>query len=133
MNTRITYEYRDGANYRFHADIVAAGAMTDALWARIKAACEDGERFLAHQVGLPEVFGFLPGDHIYAPEYCHEGYPFDAEADHCWHTFGSDAWELTTDAPTGPVSVEELVNDFEQAASVGWKVFDPVERFGLRT
>ena len=133
MNTRITYEYRDGANYRFHADVVLADAMTDELWARIRAACQDGEMFIAHQVALPEVFGFLPGDHIYAPEFCHEGYPFEEDTDHCWHGFGPDpdVWELTGDPPTGDLTVERLVEAFESAAMAGWKVFDPAERFGL--
>jgi hypothetical protein len=133
VNTRIIYEYRDGANYRFHSELVVAGEMTEALWARIRAACQDGDRFIADQVGLPEVFGFLPGDHIYAPEYAYSGYPFDQEVDHCWHHLAQDpdGWELTGDEPTGALTVELLVNAFEQAAAVGWRVFDPAERFGL--
>jgi hypothetical protein len=131
VNTRITYEYRDGAGNTFPMEVVLAGAMTDALWARICAACSDGCQFIAEQVGLPEVFGFLPGDHIYAPEYCATGYPFDQEVDHCWHRFSEAPWELTREEPTGDLTVALLVNAFEQAAAVGWKVFDPAERFGL--
>jgi len=132
VNTRITYEYRDGGSNRFWTDLVLGGEMTEEVWARIRAACGEGCRFIAEQVGLPEVFGFLPGDHIYAPEYCSTGYPFDQDVDHCWHRFpDDDPWELTRESPTGALTVDELVNAIEQAAAVGWKVFDPAERFGL--
>jgi len=132
VNTRISYEYRDGGNNRFDADMVLGGTMTEELWRRITAACHEGDQFIAGQVGLPEVFGFLPGDHIYAPEYCCTGYPFDDAVDHCWHRFPREgAWESTRESPTGALTVGELVNAFEQAAALGWKVFDPAERFGL--
>jgi hypothetical protein len=132
VNTRITYEYRDGGNNRFWTDLILVGAMTQESWERIRAACHDGDQFIAEQVGLPDVFGFLPGDHIYAPEYCSTGYPFDQEVDHCWHRLpAEDPWELTREEPTGDLTVALLVNGFEQAAAVGWKVFDPAERFGL--
>jgi len=131
VNTRISYEYRDGGGNCFPVEVVLGGAMTEHLWARIRAACHEGTQFIADQVGLPEVFGFMPGDHIYAPEYCSTGYPFDDDVDHCWHRFpDADAWELTREEPTGDLTAGLLVNAFEQAAVVGWRVFDPAERFG---
>ena len=134
MNTRIHYEYRDGSNYRFHGSIVAGGEMTPVLWARMRRACDSGAEcgFIAHQVGIPEVFGFLPGPHVtWLPEG--EAPAYDEENDHCWHrlTDASGAWELTSDAATDGRAVEELVGAFEVAAKTGWKVFDPAERFGL--
>jgi hypothetical protein len=132
VNTRIRYEYRDGANYHFQGEVVVAGRMTPALWKRLRAACSaDADHgFIAHQVGLTEVFGYLPGPHITwlpageAPEY-------DEENDHCWHRLPEEpnAWELTTDSPTDTRCVEELVDQFECASKAGWRVFDPAERF----
>jgi hypothetical protein len=134
VNTRIHYEYRDGANYHFHGSIVVAGEMTPRLWARIGTACDSGtdRGFIAHQVGIPEVFGYLPGPHINwlpsgeAPEY-------DEDIDHCWHRLVDDpnAWELTTDAPTDKRSVLEIATAFEEVAKKGWRFFDPAGRFGL--
>lgn len=58
MNTRLTYEYRDGGCNRFFTDVVLAGEMTDRRWTRIRGICNDGDQFIAHQVGLREVFSF---------------------------------------------------------------------------
>ena len=133
MNTGIHYEYRDGSNYRFHGWFVAAGEMTDQLWARVRAACADGEVFIAHQVGIPEVFGYLPGTHVYSAEHVETGFTYDEDNDHCWHRFHDDpgAWALTNDAPTDERTVEGLVAAFEAAVRTGWQVFDPAERFEL--
>jgi len=135
MNTRITYEYRDGANYHFHSSVVLAGEMTPELWARILATLNkevDGG-FIAHQVGLPEVFGYIGGKHIDSVEHRDSGYEYDKDNDHCWHRFTQDpdVWELVDQPPTGKRDVEELVTEFEAAARSRWRVFDPVERFGL--
>jgi len=134
MNTRVDYEYRDGANYRFHASVVVAGEMTDALWRRLRAACDpETEGFIAHQVGFPEVFGFLPGQHIGDPESESTGYRYDEETDHCWHSLsnGDEPWGLTHDVPTDSRTVEQVVKAFEAAKAAGWKPFDPAERFEL--
>jgi len=133
MNTRIVYEYRDASNYHFHGEVIIAGEMTTEYWERIRATCEDREFFIAHQVRLPEVFGFLPGPHIHEKRRRHTGYPFDPEDDHCWHRFGADpgCWKITKAVRTDPRSVLLLVRSFEKAAKSGWKVFDPEERLGL--
>lgn len=132
MNTRLTYEYRDGGCNRFFTDVVLAGEMTDRRWTRIRGICNDGDQFIAHQVGLREVFSFLPGDHILPFECRETGYPYHESIDHCWHHFAPpNAWELTGEPPRVAVSVTELVALFEVAARSGWQVFDPAERFGL--
>jgi hypothetical protein len=135
MNTQITYEYRDGANYRFHNTVIFAGEMTPELWARIRATLDEEVEggFIADQVGLPQVFGYLGGKHIDSEEHKDSGYEYDEENDHCWHRFADDseAWELTEQPPTDGRTVQELVGVFEGAALKGWKVFDPAERFGL--
>ncbi len=134
MNTRIHYEYRDGANYRFDGSIVAAGELTPDLWRRIRGACDTGAEygFIAHQIGFPEVFGYLPGPHIsWLP--LGEAPAYDEENDHCWHRLvdDPDAWELTSDAPTDGRTITELVAAFESTAKTGWRVFDPAKRFSL--
>lgn len=135
MNTEITYEYRDWANYRFHATIVVAGELTADMWARMRASCSKDTDcgFIAHQVGLPEVFGYRPGSHIYSADHVRTGYDYDEENDHCWHRFadGDENWCLTTRDPTDKRTALQLVEAFEAASNAGWKSFDPAERFGL--
>lgn len=131
MNTRIHYEYRDAGNNRFGGEIVVPGTMTNALWLRLKKAQDPAaEGFIAHQVGIPEVFGYLPGDHV-ADQTLADGYPYDEETDHCWHRLsdGDDAWALVTDPPTDDRTVDQVVRAFEEARKTGWKSFDPRKRF----
>jgi hypothetical protein len=134
VNTRIRYEYRDGANYRFPGEVVIGGPMTSSAWESIRTACDHDTEggFIAHQVRFPEVFGFLPGPHVRSAEHAATGYPFDPDNDHCWHHFVAETpWELTTARATVPVSVKYLVQAFELAKRSGWRVFDPAERFGF--
>jgi hypothetical protein len=135
MNTAITYEYRDGANYRFHNTLIFAGEMTAELWARLLATLNEEVvgGFIADQVDLPQVFGYLGGKHIDSDEHKNSGYEYDEQNDHCWHRFADDpgSWELTEAQPTDKRTVRELVGVFEAAVQKGWKVFDPGERFGL--
>lgn len=129
MNTRIKYEYRDGANYRFHGDIIVRGEMNEQLWRRLRKTQDpDTEGFIAHQVLLPEVFGYLPGDHIGDATHP-DGYPYDDKNDHCWHRLCENGWELVSSKPTDNRSVNDLVKAFEAAKHQGWKPFDPKTRF----
>lgn len=132
MNTRIRYEYRDASNYYWHGELVVSGEMTAELWQRIRKACESGRDFIAHQVGITEVFGYRPGPH-HDDSDRPDGYPYDEDDDHCWHAFEDDpgAWEVTTDAPTDERTVKQLVAAFEISFEAGWIVFHPAERFGL--
>lgn len=136
MNTEITYEYRDGANYRFHTSVVVAGEMTPKLWARIRATLDEDVEggFIADQVGLPQAFGYLGGSHIYSDEQKDSGYDYDEEIDHCWHRFADDdqlSVKVTAREPTDKRTVEQLAAAFEAAAKAGWRIFDPADRFGL--
>jgi hypothetical protein len=127
MNTKLWYEYRDGANWRFPGAVVVEGEMTPDLWARLRAACEEGEYFFARQVGLAERFAYVAGPHIADPSLQETGYPYDVDLDHCWHRIADDpgAWELTDDQPTDGRTVEEVVLAFEQARHAGWCVPEP--------
>ncbi len=131
MNTLVSYEYRDGSNYHWHGSLVLSGEMSAGLWKRIRSACHDGEFFIAHQVGLSEVFGYTPGPHQDV-EHRQTGYPYDEEDDHCWHRFPDDprAWEVTNHMATDPRDVRGLGRIFE-ASKGRWQVFDPAERFGF--
>jgi hypothetical protein len=134
VNTRLRYEHRDGANYRFHGEVVIAGEMTAGLWARIVNACDKDTEggFIAHQVKLPEVFGYLPGPHIASSEHASTGYAYDPDNDHCWHHFVAETpWKLTTARANGRISVKYLVQAFEAAVRHGWRIFDPAERFNV--
>src|SRR5437867_2519211 len=112
MNTEIRYEYRDAGNYRFHGSIIVAGKMTDALWQRMLSSQDSGaEGFIAHQVRIPEVFGFLPGPHIQESGYRGTGFPYDEEDDHCWHRLadGEEPWKVVEQKRTDRRSVLQLV------------------------
>jgi hypothetical protein len=107
-NTRLTYLYRDGSNYKRWGNIVFAEACTEAVRHRLVNSLENREWFIARQVRVPEQFF---DDQI------------DAD-DHCWH-------ELSDLEPTDdPVNdrfdrtFEDFVHEVERACATGWNVYD---------
>jgi len=59
MNIRLTYEYRDNANYHAKGEIVFAnpGNMpVQLIESQLRVAMEGHEHFIARQVALPGVF-----------------------------------------------------------------------------
>lgn len=120
MNTILRLMYRDASNYKASQDVVVAGAITEAQIAAIAAKLQDGEFFIANQVGLPTPsFQFCGKD----------GWPSD-ELDHVFTTLtafsdGKPAVEdfLTDLEPTEGMTVPELVARFEAIESAeSWGV-----------
>ena len=112
-NTALVYLYRDAHNYQEWGEIVFAGKWCETYGDRLRAACEHGQNFAAHQVGVPTVF-----------LYDDPKWEFSS-ADHGWHEF----FELraTDEVPTdaGERSIEEFVDQFEDVAAEGWVIEGP--------
>ncbi|MGZ5494893.1 MAG: hypothetical protein ACXWHG_14910 [Thermoanaerobaculia bacterium] len=92
-------------------------SIDDTFSARLSAALESTEFFIADQIRIPEVF--LPD------------WPLEQD-DHCWHQF-SDT-ELTSDAADDAHdrTIAEFVAETERASTEGWKIFDPMHRVASR-
>ena len=112
MAVLMSYLYRDAGNYKNHGEVVFPGETTPELEERLQAALEDGENFIAAQIGVPEVF--LYGRNRYAVE---------PDSDHCWHELGGIT--KTDEEPTDPRPFAEFVACVEAASREGWKDFDP--------
>jgi hypothetical protein len=131
-NTAFGYMYRDADNYKNSGrPVVFAGPPTPALEDRLRAALEDGEYFIASQIGVPEVFLYDP-----ALQYDPDDpttYPADLGAgpyainasDHCWHEFTE--LRRTADPPTDPRTFAAFVAAVEAAAAEGWRAFTPTK------
>lgn len=116
MGVALDYLYRDGSNNKFSERVVFAGALTDELAARLKATLDEGEFFIAGQVGVPEVFAWL------------RGYEPIGDVDHCWHQVCEVS--ATDEAPTDARTFAVVVEAFEAAERGGWREFEPMERAG---
>lgn len=120
-NTRFSYLYRDASNYKNHGDVVFSGEFTPELEEKLTSVLNDGEYFIAHQVGIPEVF--LWDKDLEYDEYPVElvgtaRYKIDEEDDHVWHEF--DGLSLTDAAPTDPRTIEEFIDEVVRQADLGW-------------
>jgi hypothetical protein len=62
--------------------------------------------FIAHQVGIPEVFTWLNSDEM------------PTDDDHIWHEF--HRLILTDDAPTHAQTIEEFIEFFVSQSQRGW-------------
>lgn len=119
MNTqiRLTYLYRDAGNYKAWGSVDFCNPeqlSVKTIEATLRQAFNQRDLFIAHQVGLPELF-------FYADEPV-------TEDDHCYHEFEKvEAIEsAATDMPMR--SISKFVADVETAAEKGWQVFNPADR-----
>ena len=110
MNTEFAYIYRDGDNYKAEGSVVLVGEFEPGHLARLEVALDEGEYFIAHQVGVPEVFIWK-----------REGHEIQ-DQDHSWHEFFGIC--LVNASSTDTRSVEQFVLDVEQASVEGWEEFD---------
>lgn len=113
-NIAVFYRYRDAANYKWAGAAVfsnASGLDEADLSARFKACLEDGEFFVAEQVGVPPLY----------PRQV------DPEVDHGYHEFVRC---VSIDSPpTHHDDIADFVAEFERCAADGWSV--PEDRFFL--
>lgn len=106
MNTKLTYLYRDGSNYKQWDEVIVAGsldrdAITRCLW--------EGDFFIPQAAGLPPL----------QDRFAAQGYDFPNEDDHAWHEI--ESLEPTEDPPTLDITAADLAQRFKQASEHGWE------------
>jgi hypothetical protein len=114
---RFNYLYRDGGNYKRWGllDFPNPERLSlEAINQRLVRCCEMGCLFIAHQVGVRELFLFNDGSIM--------------SADHCYHEYDS------VEEVEGALNLQErtiaaFLRGFEQGAQEGWKAFDPLDRY----
>lgn len=114
--TVFDYLYRDASNYKAWGSLLLKGAAVEADSARVFAALNDYEYFIAEQVGIPALYGDL-WQYSDGPN----------EDDHVWHTFDRFRKPLEEELSL-PVwgTVSELVDRFvaikkwDEALSPHW-------------
>lgn len=104
MNTKIEYMYRDANNYKKFTTVILEGELTPEEIQQILDCRNEGEFFIAQQIGLPE----------------NRFDSYDPESDHPWMTLCDDAFSLTEASPTMGVSAKEILSRFLSAKN-NWK------------
>lgn len=97
MNTQIEYIYANGSKDSTVATAIVAGELTAEDEKAIYAALDCGRFFIPSHVGLPEC------------RPC----AFDHRVIHPWFELEENAFTSTEDAPTVPLTISELVEDFK--------------------
>ncbi|MCX7923859.1 MAG: hypothetical protein N3B21_17885 [Clostridia bacterium] len=94
-NTKISYLYRDGDNYKKPNSVIISGEISKNQIEEIIASLDEGLYFIPSQVGLPEV-------------------RFDklTESDHCWFELLEEGIETTNEEPTIPLEADVLHKNF---------------------
>jgi hypothetical protein len=72
----LEYRYRDAANFKALGRVKLKGTLSASECSEIVSKLEDGELFIAEQVGIPPLY-----ESLY--EYSNGPTP----SDHCWHEF----------------------------------------------
>lgn len=102
LSTRFEYLYRDASNYKAYGHVLLEGVLSVAEREEIVARLEDGELFIAEQVGVPALYEML-----------YKSSDGPTTSDHCWHEFdqfSDDAVIKDGDRIWG--TVEELLSKF---------------------
>ena len=72
------YLYRDAGNFKAWGELLLEGVLTDAEISRLTARFDEGELFVAEQIGVPALY-----EELWLQCQCD---PSD-ELDHVWHEF----------------------------------------------
>ena len=108
VNTRISYEYRDGSNYKKQGEIITQGEITAAQVQLLEASLlrdEGDDDFLPRQVGMAYLCPLVDDSE------------YDDDLDHPVHTITGVA---LTEAPAEAQETTDLINRFAQAHADGW-------------
>lgn len=108
MNTKFHYCYRDASNYKQFGEVVFGGANTLQEQQGLESAFDEGRYFVAHQIGIPEVFFDYGEDSV--------------QDDHSWHEYME--LEPTDAEPTDPRTFSEFVKQVQEASLQGWEEFN---------
>ena len=118
-NIQFDYQYRDAGGSKASDFVIFANPddlEPEEVKLRLEQALWDREFFIADQIRIPEVFLYLDGR-------------VDDVVDHCFHHFDSLVPTSSAETDAHKRSIREFVHEVESQSSLGWRVFDPVERF----
>lgn len=114
---RFSYLYRDAGNYKAWGSVDFTNPdelSVEVIERKLRYSFDQQELFIAHQVGIPELF-------FYATEPV-------SEDDHCYHEFAAvEAIESSsTEIPERSITV--FLAEVQACAEKGWEVFLPSDR-----
>lgn len=114
MNTRISYLYRDGDNYKQSHEVVVSGELT---LEQIQPFLLDGENFIASQVGLQDI----------QTMWKELGFEFPTDQDHVFCEM--EDMEFTEEKPTSELTASQLLFNFQKVDD--WNILETMEKLGL--
>lgn len=123
MSVRFNYLYRDAGNWKKFDEVIFANPNSLGLVEidlRLRQLLHPDMLFMAHQVHIPEIFLYSSESEVNVD-------------DHCFHEF--DSVELTDEQQSDTLgrTIDEFLEKLEfENRKIGWKVFDPCNRFELR-
>ncbi|NTU91871.1 MAG: hypothetical protein HGA60_08140 [Chlorobiaceae bacterium] len=114
---RFSYLYRDAGNYKAWGSVDFTNPdelSVEVIERKLRDSFDQQELFIAHQLGLPELF-------FYADE------PVTGD-DHCYHEFAAVEGIELTDTKIPERSITEFLTEVQACADKGWAVFHPADR-----
>ena len=124
MNTKFSYEYRDGDNYKAHETIILKGELTKKEIQNMLDHCLS-EGFLPRQVGLKPIqykLQLLDETHNFNEDGDYD--PYMGGNDHVFHTIDEYSFESTKEPSTEEFTVHDLYNRFK---SVDWNIEEELD------
>lgn len=115
------YLYRDAGNYKVWGELLLEGELTNEDVSRLTARFDEGELFIAEQIGVPTLY-----EELWRQCQCEPS----EELDHVWHEFSevraATSEDLARLSPWGKAdallaSVEKL-SSWELTLSPNWEV-----------
>ncbi len=113
---RFNYLYRDGSNFKRWGSVDFSNPeqlTIEEIDIRLRSCFEQESFFIAHQIGIPELF-------LYVDE------PITAD-DHCYHEYQS-VEKIENEHSANPArTIGEFLTIVQTSAAQGWKTFDPLD------
>lgn len=103
MLVAFEYRYRDAGNFKAYGCIVLDRAISPSEEGLVRRRLENGELFIAEQVGIPPLY-----------EQLYQWSNGPTQSDHCWHEFV--AFRAFSGPPThvtAEIATRDLVASFE--------------------
>ncbi len=111
MRTIFEYRYRDAGNFKASGSVTLEGSLTPQQEKAIRTKLQDGDFFIAEQIGVPPLYDQL---------YQWSSGPIDT--DHCWHEFVGFRMEAEMEASDGKQCIGTTTEFVKRFASVvRWK------------
>lgn len=126
MTIRFRYQYRDGSNNKRSGQVFLneGTIIVEEACQRIQEALDEGDYFIASQIGVPDVFLWDPSVLKTSGRTMSDSsisYPIVEGIDHCWHEW--TGLEFSYQPATDQRTLDEFVIAIEAAAKEGWKDF----------